>query len=184
MGRLRKKGNLYWLTGLAGAGKTTIGTLLCNEIRRRKPNVFLLDGDVARWAFNDMNGYTRADRETIAYRNGRVCKMLTDQNIDVVCCTISMFDGVREWNRQNISEYREIFIDVPLEILIARDKKNLYSGARDGKTKNVAGFDVEVEFPKSPDLRIVNDGTKTPREILIQILHAFPEFDGWEATST
>ncbi len=179
-----EKGKLYWLTGLAGAGKTTIGTLLCDEIRRRKPNVFLLDGDVARWAFNDLNGYTREDRKAIAFRNGRVCKMLTDQNIDVVCCTICMFDGIREWNRKNISNYREIFIDVPIEVLIARDKKNLYSGAKDGKIQNVAGFDVNVELPKSPDLRIVNDSSETPKEILKKILRAFPEFDGWEVNET
>ena len=179
-----EKGTLYWLTGLAGAGKTTLGALLCDEIRRRKPNVFLLDGDVARWAFNDQNGYTREDRETIAYRNGRVCKMLTDQNIDVVCCTISMFDGVREWNRKNIVNYREIFVDVPPEVLHARDKKKLYSQVRDGKTKNVAGIDVQVEFPKSPDLKIVNDGSAAPIEVLQQILRAFPEFDGWEVART
>ena len=108
--------------------------------------------------------------------------MLTDQEIDVVCCTISMFDGVREWNRKNIVNYREIFVDVPPEVLIARDKKQLYSQVRDGKIKNVAGFDLEAEFPKSPDLRIVNDGSATPIEVLQQILRAFPEFDGWEVT--
>ena len=175
---------MYWLTGLAGAGKTTIGTLLCDEIRSRKPNVFLLDGDVARWAFNDLNGYTREDRKAIAFRNGRVCKMLTDQNIDVVCCTISMFEEPREWNRKNIEHYREIFIDVSPEVLVARDKKKLYSQARDGKTQNVAGIDIHVEFPQSPDLRIVNDGSETPKEILQQILRAFPEFDGWEVNET
>ena len=169
------EGKLYWLTGLAGAGKTTIGSLLCEE-----PNVFLLDGDAARWAFNDLNGYTREDRQAIAYRNGRVCKMLTDQNIDVVCCTISMFEGAREWNRKNIANYREIFIDVPTDVLIARDKKNLYSQVRDGKTKNVAGIDMQVEFPVSPDLVLVNDGSATPLELLEKILRAFPEFDGWE----
>mgnify|MGYP002625895784 CR=1 FL=1 len=176
-------GKLYWITGLAGAGKTTLGTLLYNEIKmKRGGGIFLLDGDIARRAYNDSIGYNRQDREIGAYRNSRVCKMLTDQDISVVCCTISMFQGVREWNRKNISNYREIFIDVPMDVLIARDKKNLYSQVRNGKMKNVAGLDLEVEFPQSPDLRIVNDGSKTPKEILQQILRAFPEFDGWEVS--
>ena len=93
-----------------------------------------------------------------------------------------MFHGVREWNRKNIANYREIFIDVPTDVLIARDKKNLYSQVRNGKIKNVAGFDLDVEFPISPDLRIVNDGSKTPTEVLQQILRAFPEFDDREVS--
>ncbi|MBR1579861.1 MAG: adenylyl-sulfate kinase [Selenomonadaceae bacterium] len=175
-----REGYLYWVTGLSGAGKTTIGTLLYNEIKRRKPNVFLLDGDVARWAYNDSAGYTRSEREAVAYRHARVCKMITDQDIDVICCTVSMFDGVRQWNRDHFANYREIFIDVPMEVLIERDKKGLYSQALDGSAQNVVGVDLQLEYPRSPDLKLLNDGSEAPSKILERILKAFPEFDGWE----
>ena len=170
-----EQGCLYWITGLSGAGKTTIGNLLFKELKARKPNVFLLDGDVARWAYGDAAGYTRQEREAVAYRHARVCKMIVDQDIDVICCTVSMFDGVRQWNRQHFDKYREIFLDVPMDVLIKRDKKQLYSRTQEGATQNVVGLDQQSEYPRSPDLRIVNDGASTPQQIIEQIRAAFPE---------
>lgn len=174
------QGFLYWITGLAGAGKTTIGTILRDTIRQHKPNVFLLDGDIARWAYNDSAGYTKQEREAVAYRHARVCKMIADQDIDVICCTVSMFDGVRQWNRDNFSNYREIFIDVPLDVLIKRDKKGLYSQAQSGNDNNVVGVNLQLELPKTPHLKILNDGSQSPQEIVELILHSFHEFKGWE----
>ena len=164
------KGITYWITGLSGAGKTTVGTLLYNHIRRMKPNVFNLDGDIGRKAYNDKLGYTKQERLEGAYRNARVCKMITDQGIDVVCCTMSMFDAVREWNRENIERYTEIFLNVPMDVLMKRDKKGIYSAAIQGRMKYVGGVDLELEYPKSPDITIVNDGTHSPEEVLAIIL--------------
>lgn len=167
---MEKHGTVYWITGLSGAGKTTIGTLLYERIRSTKPNVFRLDGDIGRWAYNDAVGYTKEDREIGAYRNSRVCKMLADQGIDVVCCTISMFDGVRAWNRAHLDFYREIYLEVPLEVLVKRDQKGLYSKVRQGHAKDVVGMDLQLELPKFPDARVCNDGTRTPQEVLQEIL--------------
>lgn len=159
-------GCVYWITGLSGAGKTTIGTLLYHEIRQKKPNVFILDGDIGRKTYNDTIGYTREEREAGAYRNSRVCKMIADQGIDVVCCTVSMFDGVRSWNRENMALYKEIFLDVPMEVLQQRDQKGLYSMVKNGRAKDVVGVDQKVELPKNADIVIVNDGTHSPEEII------------------
>ena len=165
-----KEGTLYWITGLSGAGKSTIGKLLYERIYDLKNNVFLLDGDVGRWAYNDAVGYTQAERKIGAYRNSRVCKMICNQGIDVICCTVSMFDEVRAWNRENFTKYWEIFLDVPMDVLIARDQKGLYSSVRRGENKDVVGLDQESEFPKAPDVRVVNDGTLTPMEVIEEIL--------------
>ena len=166
------KGTVYWITGLSGAGKTTIGTLLYENIRRDKPNVFRLDGDVGRWAYNDKVGYSREERLDGAYRNARVCKMIADQGIDVVCCTISMYDEVRAWNREHMENYKEIYLEVPLEVLIKRDQKGLYTSVRKGSVKDVVGMDLQLEFPKAPDVRIVNDGALTPEEVVARIIGA------------
>ena len=82
----------------------------------------------------------------------------------VVCCTISMFDCVRDWNRENINNYREIYIKVSMDTLRNRDQKGLYSGASKEERKEVAGIHVEVEEPKQPDLILWNDGDRTPAE--------------------
>lgn len=166
------KGTVYWITGLSGAGKTTIGTLLYENIRRDKPNVFRLDGDVGRWAYNDKVGYSREERLDGAYRNARVCKMIADQGIDVVCCTISMYDEVRTWNREHMENYKEIYLEVPLEVLIKRDQKGLYTSVQKGSMKDVVGMDLQLEFPKTPDVRIVNDGALTPEEVVARIIGA------------
>jgi len=122
-----EQGIVYWITGLSGAGKTTIGSLLYKKLRARKDNVVLLDGDVVRRAFGNDLGYTREDRHEMAMRYSRICRMLSEQGIDVVCCTISMFDDVRAWNRENIAEYREVYLRVSREVLAQRsyDRKFL-----------------------------------------------------------
>ena len=163
------EGTVYWITGLSGAGKTTIGTLLFERLRECKPNVFRLDGDIGRIAYNDRIGYSKEERKEGAFRNSRVCKMIADQGIDVVCCTVSMYDDVRKWNRENFTYYHEIFLDVPMDILIKRDQKGLYSGVKSGKERDVVGVDQEVELPKNPDLIIINDGSKTPQEVVDEI---------------
>ena len=93
---------MLWLTGLSGAGKTTIGTLLYQALRERKDNVVFLDGDQLRQVFGDDLGYAPDQRLKSAMRNARLCKLLAEQCLDVICCTISMFDSVRDWNRTNI----------------------------------------------------------------------------------
>lgn len=177
-------GIVYWITGLAGAGKTTIGTLLYNHLKTKKSNVFLLDGDVARWAYNDAIGYTLEERKQGAYRNARVCKMLSDQGIDVVCCTVSMFESVRAWNRQQLSNYKEIFLDVPIEVLKQRDQKGLYSKLVRGEAKDVVGMDLALEMPCCPDVRILNDGKRSPQEVFLLLLNAVTnENHFWERSS-
>ena len=77
-----------------------------------------------------------------------------------------MFQDVRKWNRANIPRYKEIFLDVPMEILHKRDQKGLYSGFLRGEVKNVVGLDLKAEFPTNTDLKILNDGSLSPNEVV------------------
>ena len=97
-----KHGTVYWITGFAGAGKTTIGKALFDRIKPLDHSTVLLDGDAMREAFGNDLGYTEEDRFKCAMRYSRICKLLSDQGINVICCTISMFNEVRKWNRENI----------------------------------------------------------------------------------
>lgn len=159
------EGRLFWVTGLSGAGKTTIGTILYKKLKEKYPNTVLFDGDTLRQIFGNDLGYSKEDRFACAMRYARLCKLLTEQGIFVVCCTISMFDDVRKWNRENISDYSEIYIKVPIEVLEKRNQKNLYHDVKKGTAENVVGMDLELELPQNPDIVLVNDGVKSPEEI-------------------
>lgn len=160
------KGIVYWITGLSGAGKTTIAKLLYDKLKSKKDNVVFLDGDVLREVFGSDIGYSQEDRRKSAMRNSRLCKELSEQGIDVICATISMFDTCREWNRKNIKNYKEIYIKVPMNVLIERNQKGLYSGALNGDIKNVMGIDIDFQEPKNPDMVVINDGSRKLKEII------------------
>ena len=164
---------VYWITGLSGAGKTTVGKVLYERIREKYPNTVFFDGDTLRQVFGDDLGYSQEDRRRCAMRYARLCAMLEEQGMNVICCTISMFDSVRDWNRQNIPNYREIYIRVTMDTLHKRDQKGLYSGSLAGSQTNVAGVQIQIEEPKHPDLILQNDGQKTPKEQAEEILQHF-----------
>lgn len=161
-------GKVYWITGLSGAGKTTIGKIFFQRLWEQKKNVLFLDGDTLREVFGNDLGYGKEDRLRCAMRYSRLCKLLSEQGQDVVICTISMFREVREWNRQNIEGYREIYIEVPMEVLQDRNQKNLY---RDGS--DVVGVDLELELPENPDFVVKNDGTLQPQVLAGRIWDVF-----------
>jgi len=166
-------GTLYWITGLSGAGKTTIGNRLYYEIKKEKKNVVLLDGDLIKGIVSDTVEYSEEARRKRAYKYAALCKLLTDQGMIVICCTIAMYDEVRAWNRKNNKGYVEVFLNVPIEILKERDQKGLYSKYSIGIEKNIIGIDLAVELPKNPDIEIINDGTLTIESCVKQIMQ-FP----------
>ena len=166
-------GTVYWITGLSGAGKTTIGHLFYQYLKEQYPNTVFFDGDTLRKVFGEDLGYTEEERRKCAMRYSRLCAMLEEQGMNVICCTISMFDSVRQWNRENIHNYREIYVRVSMDILRTRDQKGLYSGITSETEKDVAGIHFQVEMPKNPDLILDNDGETTPKEQVERIIRSF-----------
>ncbi|MBQ2982177.1 MAG: adenylyl-sulfate kinase [Lachnospiraceae bacterium] len=153
------QGVLYWITGLSGAGKTTIGNKLYYALKEKYDNTVLLDGDVLKEIFCDIPGYSNDERRERAKKYARLCKALTDQGLIVICCTIAMFDEVRDWNRKSNKGYVEVFLDVPMDVIRSRDQKGMYSRYEKGEFSEVAGLDVDIEFPKNPDITLKNDGS-------------------------
>lgn len=165
---------VYWITGLSGAGKTSIGTLLYERVKQEYPGTVFLDGDVLREVFGNDLGYTRSDRLRCAMRYARLCKMLQEQGLNVICCTISMFDGVRSWNRENIGNYREIYVRVSMGELARRNQKGLYSGHDDNTTgQEVAGIQVDIEDPKNSDMVLDNEGSESIPELVDKVIEWF-----------
>lgn len=142
-------GNVYWITGLAGSGKTTLGKALYYRLKSERDATVFLDGDTLREILGDSHNYSLDARKEKAYLYGRLCAHLAQQGLDVICCTISMFHEVRDRNRVIIDNYLEIFIDTEMAILKQRDQKGLYSTQDSGQ---VMGLGLVAEFPKHPDV--------------------------------
>ena len=160
---------VYWITGLSGAGKTTIGRLWYEKLKAAGEAAVFLDGDELRQVFGDDLGFTEADRRKSAMRNARLCALLSGQGVTVVCCTISMFDSVRAWNRENIPDYVEVYVKASIDTLRRRNQKGLYNG----EERDVAGIHFQVDEPKTPDLVLENDGQRTPEEQAALLWEAF-----------
>ncbi len=175
---MSEKGTLYFFTGLAGAGKTTIGGLFYRRLKARRGNVILVDGDQIRAAHipglsrgsveRSPKAYTTQARLMGAKRMFPWCRLLTDQGFDVVCCSISLYDEVRDWNRKYIENYKEIYIKASWDTLVRR-KARLYASDE----KNVVGVDLPYDEPQNPDFVVENDGQETPEEIVARMEAAF-----------
>ncbi len=160
---------VYWITGLAGSGKSTLAGALWHSLREAGQTCVLLDGDIFREVLGSF-AYDRASRLEAAQKNANLCRMLSNQGIPVVCATISLFHDIQAWNREHIPGYVEIVLDVPMDVLIQRDQKGLYSAALKGEQSNVVGIDIQPEWPLKPDITLNNDGSKAIQVILNQLL--------------
>lgn len=166
-----EKGTFYWISGLSGAGKTTIGKMFYNYLKEKKNNVVLIDGDVLREITGD-GDFTEAGRDNRVKKNARLFALLTDQGIDVVNCSIGLRNKYREWNREVITNISEIYIKVSMDELIRRDPKGLYHQALNKETFNVYGVDLPYEEPENPAVVVINEGEITPEDALRQIIDA------------
>ena len=166
-------GQVFWITGVTGTGKTTVGQLLHRRLLQSGRNAVFLDGDTLRATIADDLGYAAPDRLRSASRNARLCQLLASQGLDVVCATISLFHEVQRWNRDNIPNYREIFLRVPRAELEKRDPKLIYARAKSGDLKDVTGVDIPAEEPQRPDLVIENWGALAPDDAVDRIWKRF-----------
>lgn len=164
---------VFWITGLSGAGKSTVSHLLAKKMRSGNIPVLELDGDVLRAIFADATGHATDDRLKLAQSYARLCREVATQGISVICATVSMFHEVRLWNRKHIPGYREIYLRVPLDELKARDPKGLYAASSRGELKNLVGLDLPAELPENPDLTIDNHAGTSPQNAVELIWKSF-----------
>ncbi|OYU15228.1 MAG: adenylyl-sulfate kinase [Alphaproteobacteria bacterium PA4] len=151
-----QKAKVLWLTGLSGAGKSTIANLVEKQLHLLGRHTFLLDGDNVRHGLNKDLGFTDADRIENIRRVGEVARLMTDAGLIVITAFISPFRAERAMVRAMMApgEFMEIHVDTPLAAAEARDVKGLYKKARAGQLKNFTGIDSPYEAPDAPELRI------------------------------
>lgn len=145
-----------WLTGLSGAGKTTIALRLASELHDLGKLAYVLDGDNLRYGINSDLGYSDLDRVESIRRVAEAAKLMVDAGLIVIVAMISPFRKEREKARSLFvsGEFYEIFVDTPLDVCEARDPKGLYLKARAGRIKDFTGIDSPYEAPLVPELKI------------------------------
>ena len=149
---------IVWIVGLSGAGKTTLANQIVYKLRENGKKIVHLDGDLIRNLYGNDIGHSIEDRKKNADRICKLCKFLDLQEIDVVTSILSIFPESRQWCRDNLINYYEVFIKTDIQILKTRDSKGIYKKFDRGLIKNVAGLDLNFIEPDCPDLIINNNG--------------------------
>jgi bifunctional enzyme CysN/CysC len=152
---------VVWLTGLSGAGKSTIANHAEQLLHARGVHTYLLDGDNVRHGLNHDLGFTEADRIENIRRVAEVARLMADAGLVVLVSFISPFRAERQLARERAGEGRffEVFVDTPLSVAEERDPKGLYRKARQGELTNFTGVDSPYEAPEDPELRIDTTAT-------------------------
>ena len=151
--KVKNKGIVFWITGLSGSGKTQIGKKVKKDIIKNYGPTILFSGDDIRNIF-DLKKYTFKDRIKIVNQYGKLCKNLSNQNINVIFCVVGLMKKVRIWNKSNIKNYLEIFIKSPLNIVRKLSRKKIYQKKN---IQDVVGLDIKPEYPTNPHIIIKND---------------------------
>ena len=164
--RLKKnKGILFWITGLSGSGKTTIAEKIKRTLLNKYGPTVIVSGDNLRKMFN-FKKFSRKDRLSYALIYGKFCKCITDNKINVIISTVSLFHKVRKWNRSNINNYIEIYIQSDINKIIKQKRKFFYKG----NYKNIIGKNIKAEYPKFPHITIKNNFNKSANVLTKELI--------------
>jgi adenylylsulfate kinase-like enzyme len=155
----KKKGILFWITGLSGSGKTSIARLLHKEISNVYGPTIVISGDEIRSDFK-LKGYDKISREKIGLMYSRFFRRILIQKINIIFAGIVLIEKVRNYNRNSIDNYFEIYIKTNISLLKKIKIKKIYK-----KNKNVVGIDIIPEYPRNPDLIINNNFSNSKKNI-------------------
>jgi bifunctional enzyme CysN/CysC len=172
----KQKPAIIWFTGLSGAGKSTVASIVEQRLHARGHHTMVLDGDNVRHGLNRDLGFTEADRVENIRRVGEVAKLMVESGLIVLCSFISPYRAERDMVRGLVEsgEFIEVFVDTPIAACIERDPKGLYAKAQAGQLKNFTGVDAPYEPPESPEIHLHTVG-HTPEQLTEQVLQALME---------
>jgi adenylylsulfate kinase len=152
-----RKGFTIWLTGLSGAGKTTIAVELEHQLRQRGLYIERLDGDTVREGLTRDLGFSKEDRDKNIERVTFVAKLLSRNGVGTIASFISPYREARQNVRQNTTNFIEVYVNAPLDVCAARDVKGLYAKAFAGELKGFTGVNDPYEAPESPEITVYTD---------------------------
>ena len=167
------KGAVIWLTGLSGAGKSTIAYLLKNRLKEKGLNTELLDGEVIRTNVSEGLSFSKEDRDANIRRIGFICHLLARNGVLVIVAATSPYREAREHNRLLIQNYIEVYLKCPVEICESRDTTGLYKKARAGQIKEFTGVNAPYEEPLYPEIVCETDKESSEESVekILDYLH-------------
>lgn len=154
---MKLNGFTIWLTGLSGAGKTTISEKLCLELNKRQIPCETLDGDVIRENLSKGLTFSREDRDINVLRIGFVAALLSRNGVGVIVSAISPYLEARRQVREKIKGFVEVYIKCPIEECERRDVKGLYKKVRSGTLTGFTGISDPYEEPVHPEVTCFTD---------------------------
>ena len=160
-----QKGVTLWFTGLPSSGKSAIADRLYEILKDRGYRAERLDGDIVRQDLTRDLGFSRADREENIRRVAFVAKLLTRNEIFVLCSFVSPYREMRDRARRTVGSFLEVYVKCPLEVCIERDVKGMYGKARAGEIKGFTGVSDPYEEPLRPDLVLETDKEPLDRSV-------------------
>lgn len=152
-----QQGFVLWMTGLSGAGKTTIALNLIEKLQARGVKLERLDGDVVRESLTKDLGFSKEDRVKNIERSTFVAKLLARNGVGVICSFISPYRENREYVKSHVHNYIECYVNAPLVVVEGRDVKGLYAKAREGLIPNFTGISDPFEAPENADIECRTD---------------------------
>lgn len=167
-------GFTIWFTGLSGSGKSTLSEILEQRLQAHGHKVEIMDGDIVRTHLSKGLGFSREDRDTNIKRIAFVCNLLSRNGVICISAAIAPYREAREWAREHIGNFVEIYVKCPLDVCRARDVKGLYKLVDEGKIKNFTGVDDPYEEPEHPEL-IVETDKETIEESISRIFAKLEE---------
>jgi len=162
-------GATLWLTGLSGAGKTTIASRVMAELQSKNCPVELLDGDVIRSHLSKGLGFSKEDRDTNIRRIGFVASLLSRNGVIVIVAAVSPYRETRDEVRQSTTNFIEVYVEAPLTLCESRDVKGLYVKARAGQIPHFTGIDDPYEPPLNPEI-VCHTGLETIEESVNKVM--------------
>lgn len=150
-------GFTIWFTGLSGAGKSTLSEAIQARLKEHGRNVEVLDGDVVRTHLSKGLGFSKEDRDTNIKRIAFVCGLLTRNGVACISAAIAPYREAREWARNEIGNFVEVYVKCPIDVCRERDVKGLYKLVDEGKLKGFTGVDDPYEEPEHPELVVETD---------------------------
>jgi adenylylsulfate kinase len=167
------EGMVLWLTGLSGAGKTTLCRALWTLLKPGLPELIILDGDAVRAMMGHDLGHDEASRAKQVARLRALAKFLSDQGHVVIVAAVYTRPDLTAESRKTLRGFYQVYLDASLETVKRRDTKGLYAAAADGRTKDVVGVDIPWNPPADAD-RVVTSGAEAPAATARRVAAAVP----------